>query len=129
MVVKDLEQATETLKNLADKPLKKIYHATVDPFSVNLVRFSYGDQLIEFVSPFDEGFFSRCLGNTGEALHHIGFNIPDIDGAVGKLTDSQFNQVTDGKASGPKGKVSFLTTDELSPVHLELCQLYSEQGY
>ncbi len=122
ILVDDLRLAEGKLRKRVENSIQELYRATVKLFSVELARFNFKGELIEFLSPFSSGFFEECLRKYGEGLHHIGFITSDLDYAVIKLTNNNFTVVSGEKVKGPRGYVIFLTNDRIRPVHIELCQ-------
>ena len=122
MLVENLPDAEDGLRQILDEPPVELYRANVAPFAVQLVRYEYEGLLLEFLCPYGPGFPQSCLERYGPGLHHVGFNAPSLDTAVERLTRLNYSIASGDKVCGPKGDVLFMTSNALLPVHIELCQ-------
>lgn len=122
LLTRDIVLGEERFKELLDTDPKELYRTKVEAFAVDLVRYEYQGLLIEFISPHGSGFPEDCLRRDGPGLHHIGFNTASLDSAVERLAQLNYAVVSGERVYGPKGDVLFMTSEQLLPVHIELCQ-------
>ena len=124
----DIVVGLKQFEELLDTAPRELYRTKVEAFAVDLVRYEYQGLLIEFISPYGSGFPEDCLRRYGPGLHHLGFNTASLDSAVERLARLNYAVVSGERVCGPKGDVIFLTSEQLLPVHIELCQPRSDPG-
>ena len=82
------------------------------------------NQVIELVEPLGEDSpVQKFLDKKGEGIHHIAFNVEDIDAALETMKNKGVELVTTQPYQGAHGKkVAFLSPKSCHGVLIELCE-------
>jgi methylmalonyl-CoA/ethylmalonyl-CoA epimerase len=96
----------------------------VDSEKVNTAFFKKGDTKIELLESIDEnGVVSKFIEKKGEGLHHIAFEVTDIESEMERLKNDGFVLLNDIPKQGADNKlVCFLHPKSTNGVLIELCQ-------
>jgi methylmalonyl-CoA/ethylmalonyl-CoA epimerase len=96
----------------------------VDNEKVNTAFFKKGDTKIELLESIDEnGVVSKFIERKGEGLHHIAFEVADIESEMERLRKEGFILLNDTPKQGADNKlVCFLHPKSTNGVLIELCQ-------
>ena len=96
----------------------------VDNEKVNTAFFKKGDTKIELLESIDEnGVVSKFIERKGEGLHHIAFEVADIESEMERLKNEGFILLNDKPKAGADNKlVCFLHPKSTNGVLIELCQ-------
>jgi len=91
---------------------------------VTTAFFRQGDTKIELLESTDaEGVISKFIEKKGEGLHHIAFEVTDIEAEMARLKKEGFQLVNDVPKPGADNKlVCFLHPKNTNGVLIELCQ-------
>lgn len=89
---------------------------------VDAVYLRVGDGRIELVSPLgDDTPVGRFLAKRGPAMHHVAFEVDDLDTAIEDLTSKGATVIEPAPARGMGGKnVAFVHPDSLQGVLAEV---------
>lgn len=81
-----------------------------------------GENAVELIEPLEEGTpVDRFLKSRGEGIHHICFEVEDIDESVRDLQSIGMEFVTDEPVKGAEGsRIIFLKPQNLNGVLIEL---------
>ena len=84
-----------------------------------------GDSEVELVKPTDDGTgIARYLGKHGPGVHHICFEVDDIDESLAMLTEKGIRLINDTPKIGTGGKkIAFIHPESTHGVLVELYQL------
>src|SRR6188474_2938976 len=111
---------------LFEKLLKSQCYKTemVESEKVNTAFFKAGDAKIELLESIDEnGVISKFIGKKGEGLHHIAFEVADIETEMERLKNEGFILLNDKPKKGADNKlVCFLHPGSTNGVLIELCE-------
>ncbi len=78
-----------------------------------------GSMVVELFQPLEgESPYAEFARARGEGLHHLGFHIDDVDGAVAALAQEGIVPVFHGKS--PQGSFAYLDTDRIGGLVVEL---------
>jgi methylmalonyl-CoA epimerase len=81
-----------------------------------------GGTNLELLEPLPGGNLAKALESRGEGLHHIAFEVDDVDEELDRLS-ARGIEVIDKKARpGFEGMVAFIHPKSLRGVLIELCQ-------
>ena len=122
IAVKDLKAAN----NLYSKLLNTTPYKTekVDSENVNTSFFQIGEskiELLEGTSP--DSPISKFIENRGEGVHHIAFEVDDIEKEIARLTKEGFQMIHEKPKDGADNKlIAFLHPKSSNGVLIELCQ-------
>ncbi len=122
IAVKSLEQAIP----LFEKLLNTICYKTeaVESEKVNTAFYQKGETKIELLeSTATEGTIARFIEKKGEGLHHIAFEVADIEAEMKRLQAEGFLVLNETPKKGADNKwVCFLHPKSTHNVLIELCQ-------
>lgn len=111
---------------LFEKLLKSQCYKTemVESEKVNTAFFKTGDTKLELLESIDEnGVVSKFIEKKGEGLHHIAFEVADIEAEMERLKNEGFILLNDKPKKGADNKlVCFLHPRSTNGVLVELCQ-------
>lgn len=96
----------------------------VESEKVKTAFFISGQTKIELLeSSESDGVIARFIERKGEGMHHIAFEVEDIEKEIARLQDEGFNFVNATAKKGADNKlVCFLHPKETNGVLIELCQ-------
>ena len=121
IAVKDLSISVPLFEKLLNTPCYKT--ETVDTEQVNTAFFQKGEskiELLESITP--EGVISKFIEKKGEGMHHIAFDVQDIEAEMARLKGEGFVLLNDQPKNGADNKmVCFLHPKGTNGVLIELC--------
>jgi len=122
IAVENLEEAIRLYEKVVGLKLERI--TTFEPQKVRVAIFKAGKTKLELLSPTDpESTVARFLAKKGEGLHHIAFEVDNIEDALKNLQAKGVKLVDQKPRLGVEGiKVAFLHPKSLKNVLIELCQ-------
>lgn len=120
--------AVKSLKDsipLFEKLLNTACYKTelVESEKVNTAFFKTGPNKIELLESTDpDGVIARFLEKKGEGLHHIAFEVKDIDAEMKRLKNEGFRLLNETPKTGADNKlVCFVHPKDTQGVLIELC--------
>lgn len=122
IAVKDLDQAIESYSVLLNTPCYK-REAVIDQ-QVDTAFFQLDKQKIELLSArSSNSTIARFLERSGEGIHHIAFEVEDIDLEVERLISEGFTPLQKKPFPGADNKiVAFFHPKTANGVLIEICQ-------
>ncbi len=122
VAVDDLEAAAKFYENILG--LASSGPETVAAQKTRLGFFKVGEFSIELVQPTEEGSpLTRFLRARGPGMHHICFEVDDIEAEVKLLLERGVAMVDERPRPGARGsKVAFIQPGAASGVLIELCE-------
>ncbi|MBI2284868.1 MAG: methylmalonyl-CoA epimerase [Bacteroidetes bacterium] len=122
IAVKALEQSIPLYESLLNTSCYKT--EVVDSEKVNTAFFRQGDTKIELLESTDpEGVIARFIDKKGEGIHHIAFEVADIEAEMARLRAEGFTLLNETPKKGADHKlVCFLHPKGTHGVLVELCQ-------
>ncbi len=122
IAVQDLEEAEERWKKLLNTLSYK--RETVESEGVITSFFKIGESKIELLAPTrPDSPIQKFLDKKGEGIHHIAFDVNDIEVKMKILAQQGFILINDQPKKGAdKKKVAFLHPKSTGGVLIELCQ-------
>ena len=119
IVVKDLEQARKLYSSILKLAVSHIIEE--EEFRVSMVK--VGDVKLELMAPVGkEGVVAKFLEKHGEGIHHICFEVDDIDSALKSLATQDIELVDQNPRPGAEGKIAFLHPQSTNGVLIELVE-------
>ncbi len=96
----------------------------VESEKVNTAFFQKGETKIELLESTDpDGVIARFIERKGEGLHHVAFEVADINAEMDRLKNEGFVLLNDKPKKGADNKlVCFLHPRGTNGVLIELCQ-------
>ena len=122
IAVKNLEASN----NLYSKLFGELPYKTeaVESEHVNTSFFKVGDNKIELLEATSEdSVIARFIDKNGEGIHHIAFDVEDIEAEIIRLKNEGFRIINEVPKPGADNKlVAFLHPKSTNGVLIELCQ-------
>jgi methylmalonyl-CoA/ethylmalonyl-CoA epimerase len=126
IAVKDLAVSIALYEKLLNTAPYKI--ELVEREKVNTVFFKTGDTKIELLESTDpEGIIAKFIEKRGESIHHIAFEVADIEAEMIRLQNEGFRLLNNKPLPGADNKlVCFLHPKDMNGVLIELCMTKPE---
>ena len=122
IAVKDLKAANNLYSKLLNTSPYKMEEVVSE--NVNTSFFQVGESKIELVegtSP--DSPISKFIEKRGEGVHHIAFEVGDIEKEIARLTKEGFQMIHEKPKDGADNKlIAFLHPKTSNGVLIELCQ-------
>ena len=122
IAVRSLSQSVPLFEKLLNAGCYKT--ETVDSEKVNTAFFQKGETKIELLeSSTEDGVIQKFIDKKGEGLHHIAFEVEDIQQEMERLKTEGFILLSEEPKIGADNKlVCFLHPKSTNGVLIELCQ-------
>jgi methylmalonyl-CoA/ethylmalonyl-CoA epimerase len=122
IAVKNLSISVPLFEKLLNSQCYKT--ETVESEGVNTAFFKTGDTKIELVqSSTEDGIIAKFIERKGEGMHHIAFEVADIEAEMARLQAEGFVLLNEKPKLGADNKlVCFLHPKGTNGVLVELCQ-------
>ncbi|NMH88988.1 methylmalonyl-CoA epimerase [Flavivirga algicola] len=122
IAVKSLENSNELFSKLFGESHYKI--EAVEKEGVNTSFFKVGENKIELLEATNEDSpIAKFINKKGEGIHHIAFDVTDIEAEIKRLKNEGFKVLNDIPKKGADNKlVVFLHPKSSNGVLIELCQ-------
>lgn len=122
IAVKNLQEANKLFAKLFGRPHYKI--ESVESEKVNTSFFQLGETKIELLETTDtNGPIGKFLEKKGEGIHHIAYEVADIESEMKRLQREGFTLLNEKPKRGADNKlVCFLHPKSTNGVLVELCQ-------
>lgn len=120
IAVKKLSASIPLFEKLLNTPCYKT--EAVESEQVNTAFFEKGDIKIELVEAYAPGsVINKFIEKKGEGIHHIAFEVNDIEAEVKRLVNEGFNLINEKPKEGADNKlVCFLHPKDTNGVLIEL---------
>ena len=121
IAVKSLSESVPLFEKLLNSQCYKT--EPVESEKVNTAFFQKGETKIELLESIDpDGVIARFIDKKGEGLHHIAFDVTDIEAEMKRLKNEGFVLLNDTPKQGADNKlVCFLHPKHTNGVLIELC--------
>lgn len=121
VVVRDMEQAMGFYRDLLGLHVHKL--ETIQEQGVKAALLTLGDSEIELLEPVvpDTGV-ARYLERKGEGLHHVCFEVDDVEGDLDALKRAGTEMIDQQTRIGLAGRICFLHPSAMDGALVELCQ-------
>ena len=122
IAVKNFEQSVPLFEHLLNTLCYK--KETVRSENVNTAFFKQGDTKIELLESLEEeGIIAQFIEKRGEGIHHIAFDVEDIEAEMLRLQSEGFVLLSEKTRMGADNKlVCFLHPKSTNGILVELCQ-------
>jgi len=126
IAVENLEKAVETWQAILQTECYK--RETVDSEKVVTAFFKTGESKIELLgASSDDSVIKKYISKRGEGLHHVAFEVEDIQAEMTRLKDEGFTLLNEKPKKGADNKlVAFVHPKDNTGVLVELCQSIRE---
>lgn len=122
IAVKDLSNANLLFEKLFNQSHYKVEE--VESEGVSTSFFQLGETKIELLQATDpNSAISKFIDKRGEGIHHIAFEVEDIDSEMKRLQSEGFELIhSEVKDGADNKKICFLHPKSTNGVLIELCQ-------
>lgn len=122
IAVKDLNASISLFEQLLN--VKSYKTEAVESEKVSTAFFQTGETKIELVaSSSPDGTIANYIEKKGEGIHHIAFEVENIESEMARLKESGFVLLSEQPKKGADNKlVCFLHPKSTNSVLIELCQ-------
>ena len=122
IAVKDLANANELFAKLFNQAHYKV--ESVESEGVSTSFFQVGETKIELLEATNENSaVAKFIEKRGEGIHHIAFEVADIDAEMQRLQSEGFQLINQSTKDGADNKrICFLHPKSTNGVLIELCQ-------
>ena len=122
IAVKDIEQAIHSYSRLLNTSCYKT--EVVESQQVTTAFFKLKEQKIELLAATSpQSVIARFIEKSGEGLHHIAFEVEDIDAEMVRLEKEGFTPLQKNPLKGADNKwVAFFHPKDTHGVLVEICQ-------
>jgi methylmalonyl-CoA/ethylmalonyl-CoA epimerase len=121
ILVSNLDEAIKLYKDCFDAEVDKIETLTERGVKAAILSLDQGTNL-ELLEPLPGSNIAKVLENRGEGLHHIAFEVDDIDKDLNRLSEQGIELIDKKSHHGLEGMVAFIHPKSLRGVLVELCQ-------
>lgn len=124
IVVKDLEKSLRPYQELLGLKLRETEELDVEGAMTRLAFFPIGEVNVELVhTTAHTGLVADFLKEHGEGIHHIAFEVEDLETVFQDLRSRGIQFVWDKIITGSRGsKVAFFKAEEFNGIYIELVQ-------
>ena len=122
LAVKSIDEARHLYEDVLGLTVQDILELPQRKVRVGMIRTE--NQILELVEPLGEDSpIHTYLEKRGEGIHHIAFEVSDIEAALQRLKIQDVELITPEPYEGAHGKkVAFLSPRSCHGVLIELCQ-------
>jgi methylmalonyl-CoA/ethylmalonyl-CoA epimerase len=122
IAVKNLEEAIQTYETLLGTNCYK--RETVEEQQVETAFLKAGESKIELLgATSDSSVIEKFIAKKGEGLHHMAFEVDDIEAESERLTANGFTMINETPREGADDKrIAFLHPKNNHGVLVELCE-------
>ena len=127
IAVKNIDESNVLFANLFGNPHYKTEE--VESEGVKTSFFKVGENKIELLEATNnDSPIAKFIEKKGEGIHHIAFDVSDIEFEIKRLTDLGFRVLNEKPKQGADNKlVAFLHPKSTNGVLIELCQDRNKQ--
>ena len=105
IVVQDLDAALRVYRDVLGLPLERVEDVPAEKVRVAFLPMRQGDGEIELVQPTaDDTGVARFLSKRGEGMHHICFEVDDIQAAIAQMAISGLQVLEEKPRMGSQGQ-------------------------
>ena len=105
IVVRDLDAALRVYRDVLGLPLERIEEVPAEKVKVAFLPLPEGDGEVELVQPTaDDTGIARFLEKRGEGMHHICFEVDDIQAAMAQMATNGLQILEDRPRLGSQGQ-------------------------
>ena len=105
IVVQDLDAALVVYRDVLGLPLERVEEVPAENVKVAFLPLPEGDGEVELVQPTaDDTGIARFLAKRGEGMHHICFEVDDIEAAMATMAASGLQVLEDKPRVGSQGQ-------------------------
>ncbi len=122
VAVSDIEDAIKTWEKLLNRPCYK--REVVEDQKVETAFFETGESKVELLGATEtESVITSYIEKRGEGLHHVAFEVSDIEAEIARLKSEGFKLLNESPKKGADNKrIAFMHPKGSNGVLVELCE-------
>ena len=121
ILVSNIDEALQLYKDCFGAEVAKIETLADRGVKAAILSLGRGANL-ELLEPLPDSNMAKILEKRGEGLHHITFEVDDIDKELGRLSERGIELIDRKGRPGFEGIVAFVHPKSVRGVLVELCQ-------
>jgi len=121
ILVSNLNEAIKLYKDCFGAEVDKIETISKQGVKAAILSLAQGAKL-ELLEPLPGSNMANVLEKRGEGLHHITFEVDDVDKELSRLSETGIELVDKKSRPGLEGMVAFIHPKSVRGVLVELCQ-------
>ena len=121
ILVSNLDEAIKLYKDCFDAEVDKIETLEERGVKAAVLSLDQGTNM-ELLEPLPGSNMAKVLEKRGEGLHHITFEVDDVDKELSHLSELGIELIDKKSRPGLDGMVAFIHPKSLRGVLVELCQ-------
>jgi methylmalonyl-CoA/ethylmalonyl-CoA epimerase len=121
ILVSDIDQAIRLYQDCFGAEVDKIETLTERGVKAAILSLGQGTNL-ELLEPLPGSNMAKTMEKRGEGLHHITFEVDDVDKEIGRLSERGIQLIDKTAHPGFEGMVAFVHPKSVRGVLVELCQ-------
>jgi methylmalonyl-CoA/ethylmalonyl-CoA epimerase len=121
ILVSNLDEAIKLYKDCFGAELDKIETISKQGVKAAVLSLAQGAKL-ELLEPLPDSNMAKVLEKRGEGLHHITFEVDDVDQELSRLSERGVELIDKKSRPGLEGMVAFIHPKSVRGVLVELCQ-------
>jgi methylmalonyl-CoA/ethylmalonyl-CoA epimerase len=121
ILVSNLDEAIKLYRDSFGAEVDKIETISKQGAKAAILSLAQGAKL-ELLEPLPGSNMANILEKRGEGLHHITFEVDDVDKELSRLSERGIELVDKKSRPGLEGMVAFIHPKSLRGVLVELCQ-------
>jgi len=121
ILVSNIDEAMKLYRDCFGAEVGKIETLAERGVKAAILSFGQGANL-ELLEPLPGSNMAKILEKRGEGLHHITFEVDDVDKELGRLSEGGIELIDKKARPGFEGTVAFIHPKSLRGVLVELCQ-------
>ena len=121
ILVSSIDEATRLYQDCFGLEVDKIETITEQGVKAAVLSLGQGTNL-ELLEPLPDSNMAKVLEKRGEGLHHITFEVDDVDKEIGRLSERGIDLIDKKARPGFEGMVAFIHPKSIRGVLVELCQ-------
>ena len=120
ILVSNLDEAAKLYEGLFDVKIDKTETVSEQGVKAAILSLADGAKL-ELLEPLPGSNMARMLEKRGEGLHHIAFEVDDVDRELNRLSEKGVELIDKNSRPGVEGMVAFIHPKSIRGVLVELC--------
>lgn len=129
VVVADIQETLRTLAERAGAEWKTAEVVWGKAFGCHIACRLQNRVELEVIQPVSPSFLLDSLRERGEGLHHLCFDVQDLEKSV-RILKTQGEQLADDRIyNGLHGRICFVKPGRICPLHIELCEAHQRSTH
>jgi len=121
ILVSNLDEAVKLYEDCFGAEVDKVETISGQGVKAAILSLGQGAKL-ELLEPLPGSNMDKVLEKRGEGLHHITFEVGDVDNEISRLSEKGVDLIDKKSRPGLEGMVAFIHPKSLRGVLVELCQ-------